>query len=112
MLHSYSPKYNDKPDTDKWVYNTREFLQTQNALLVSLLQGVSFIKHLQRLLLLSLVNIDQCVPPVNNNQLYYNLSHCKTLQNLCIVLTLKYVSTLSKTYWIADGLLEHEAGAT
>ena len=63
MLHSYSPKYNDKPDTDNWVYNTREFLQTQNALLVSLLQGVSFVKHLQRLLLLSLVNIDKFVPP-------------------------------------------------
>ena len=112
MLHAHSPKYNDKPDTYKWVYNAGEFLQTQNALFVSLFNGVSFIKHLQRLLLLSLVNIDQCVPPVNNNQLYYNLSHCKTLQNLCIVLTLKYVSTLSKTYWIADGLLEHEAGAT
>ena len=63
MLHAYSPKYNDKPDTYKWVYNAGEFLQTQNALFVSLFHGVSFIKHLQRLLLLSLVNIDQFVPP-------------------------------------------------
>ena len=63
MLHSYSPKYDDKPDTDKWVDNMRELFQTLNALLVSLLQGVPFIKHLQSLLLLSLINIDQFVPP-------------------------------------------------
>ena len=63
MLHSYSPKYNDKPNTNKWVDNTREFLQTENPFFVSLLQGVSFIKHLQRLLLLSLINIDKFVPP-------------------------------------------------
>ena len=63
MLHAYSPKYDDKPDTDKWVDNMRELFQTLDALLVSLLQGVPFIKHLQSLLLLSLINIDQFVPP-------------------------------------------------
>ena len=63
MLHAYSPKYDDKPDTDKWVDNMRELFQTLDTLLVSLLQGVPFIKHLQSLLLLSLINIDQFVPP-------------------------------------------------
>ena len=74
MLHAHSPKYNDKPDTYKWVYNAGEFLQTQNALFVSLFHGVSFIKHLQRLLLLSLINIDQFVPPEKHIQLCHNLS--------------------------------------
>lgn len=66
MLHAYSPKYNDKPDTDKWVYNMRELFQTRNALLVSLLQGVTFIKHLQSLLLLSFINIDQLLAPAKH----------------------------------------------
>ena len=58
MLHSNSPKYNYESNTDEWVYNMRELFQTQNTLFVSLLQGVSFIKYLQRLLLFSLINID------------------------------------------------------
>ena len=66
MLHAYSPKYDDKPDTDKWIYNMRKLFQTRNALLVSLLQVVSFIKHLQSLLLLSLINIDQLVTPAKH----------------------------------------------
>ena len=64
MLHSNSPKYNDEANTDKWVYNTREFSQTQNPLFVSLLQGLSCIKPLQSFLLFLLVNIDQFAPPV------------------------------------------------
>ena len=63
MLHANSPKYNDKADADKGVYNTREFLEAQNTLLVSQLQCFSFVKRLQRLLLLSLVDIDEFVPP-------------------------------------------------
>ena len=63
MLHANSPKYNDKADADKGVYNTREFLEALDMLLVSLLQFFSFVKQLQRLLLLSLVNIDKFVPP-------------------------------------------------
>ena len=74
MLHSYSPKYNDEPNTDEWVNNTRELFQTHNPLFVSLLQGVFFVKHLQRLLLLSLINIDQFVPPEKHIQLCHNLS--------------------------------------
>lgn len=74
MLHSYSPKHDDKPNTDKRVDNMRELFQPQNALLISLFQTVSFIKHLQRLLLLSLINIDQLVPPEKNTQLYHNVS--------------------------------------
>ena len=66
MLHAYGPKYDDKADTDKWVYNMRELFQTRNALLISLLQVVPFIKHLQSLLLLSLINIDQLVPPAKH----------------------------------------------
>ena len=79
MLHSYSPKYNDKPNTYKWVDNTREFLQTENPFFVSLLQGVSFIKHLQRLLLLSLINIDKFVPP-KKHPIISELSHNKALE--------------------------------
>ena len=86
MLHSYSPKYDDESNTDEWVYNTRELFQTQNSLFVSLLHGVFFIKHLQSLLLFSLINIDQLVSPgKKHNQLYYDLSHCKVLQYLSIV---------------------------
>ena len=75
MLHSYSPKYNDESNTDEWVYNTRELFQTQNMLFVSLLQGVSFIKHLQRLLLLSLVNIDKFVPPEKSAIIHIIIDH-------------------------------------
>ena len=61
MLHTHSPKYNDKSDTKERVYNPGERLQTFNTVLVILLQGFVFIKLLQCLLLLALINIDQLV---------------------------------------------------
>ena len=61
MLHTHSPKYNDKSDTKERVYNPGERLQTFNTVLVILLQGFVFIKLLQCFLLLALINIDQFV---------------------------------------------------
>ena len=61
MLHTHNPKYNDKSDTKERVYNPGERFQTFNTVLVILLQGFVFIKLLQCLLLLALINIDQLV---------------------------------------------------
>ena len=61
MLHTHSPKYNDKSDTKERVYNPGERFQTFNTVLVILLQGFVFIKLLQCFLLLALINIDQLV---------------------------------------------------
>ena len=61
MLHTNSPKNNDKPNTKERVDNSRECFQTLDAALVIPFQGFVFIELLQCLLLLLLINIDQLV---------------------------------------------------
>ena len=62
MLHPSSPKDKDKPDTEEWINNFGKLFQLLDPIFVFLLQGFIFVKFLECLFLLFLINIDKFSP--------------------------------------------------
>ena len=62
MLHPSSPKHNDKPDTEEWIYKFRKLFQSLDSIFVLLLQSFIFVEFLKCLFLPFLINIDKFSP--------------------------------------------------
>ena len=62
MLQPSSPKHNDKPDAEQWIDNSGKLSQLLDSIFVFLLQDIIFVKFLECLFLLFLVDIDKLSP--------------------------------------------------
>ena len=62
MLHASSPKHKDKPNAENWIDYSGELFQMSDTIFVFLLQDFIFVKLLECLPLLLLINIDKLSP--------------------------------------------------
>ena len=62
MLQPSSPKHNDKTDAEQWIDNSGKLSQILDSIFVFLLQDIIFVKFLECLFLLFLVDIDKLSP--------------------------------------------------
>ena len=62
MLHPNSPKHKDKPNAENWIDHSGELFQMPDPIFFFLLQGFIFVKLLECLSLLLLINIDKLSP--------------------------------------------------
>ena len=62
MLHPSSPKHKDKPNAENWIDHSGELFQMPDPIFVFLLQDFIFVKLLECLPLLLLINIDKLSP--------------------------------------------------
>ena len=62
MLHPSSPKHKDKPNAENWIDHSGELFQMPDPIFVFLLQDFLFVKLLECLPLLLLININKLSP--------------------------------------------------
>ena len=73
MLHPSSPKHKDKPNAENWIDHSGELFQMPDPIFFFLLQGFIFVKLLECLSLLLLINIDKLSP--SEIQMYLQLEN-------------------------------------
>ena len=81
MLHPSSPKHKDKPNAENRIDYSGELFQMPDPIFVFLLQGFIFVKLIECLPLLLLINIDKLNP--SEIQLYVRLFDFDVIKLTC-----------------------------